>query len=244
MKLKNAAIVAVALMTGLLANDCAAQKGGKKPAKGKDAIVDSTSYAYGMILGYDIKNNFDQQKLPINKEEFARAVMDVLKEGGVPKMEMAQAEMLMMSFGEKMQKQQMEEAQKAAAEAEMKEREWFVSAVDTKPGIKKTESGLRYEILKEGTGAKPTLQSKVTTHYHGTFTDGKVFDSSVERGQPATFPVGGVIPGWTEILQLMPVGSKWRVYIPFKLAYGEQGAGEVIPPFTPLVFEIELISIN
>ena len=99
-------------------------------------------------------------------------------------------------------------------------------------------------MITKGEGAKPTLNDQVTTHYHGTLIDGTVFDSSVERGQPATFPVSGVIKGWTEALQLMSVGSKWKLFVPYNLAYGERGAGANIGPFTTLIFEVELISIN
>jgi len=106
------------------------------------------------------------------------------------------------------------------------------------------ESGLQYEILTEGSGAKPSLTSKVTTHYHGTFIDGKVFDSSVERGQPASFPVNGVIQGWTEALQLMPIGSKWKLFIPANLAYGTNGSPGAIGPNETLIFEVELLSID
>lgn len=105
-------------------------------------------------------------------------------------------------------------------------------------------SGLQYEIIEKGTGAIPTAADNVTTHYTGMLIDGTVFDSSVERGQPATFPVGGVIKGWTEALQLMPTGSKWKLHIPYDLAYGERGAGAQIGPYATLVFDIELISIG
>lgn len=106
-----------------------------------------------------------------------------------------------------------------------------------------TESGLQYEVLTEGTGAKPTATSSVRVHYTGSLIDGTVFDSSVKRGTPAEFPVGGVIKGWTEALQLMTVGSKWRLTIPQELAYGERGAGASIPPFATLIFEVELLDI-
>ena len=106
-----------------------------------------------------------------------------------------------------------------------------------------TDSGLQYEILTAGTGELPTAASTVRTHYHGTLIDGSVFDSSYDRGQPAEFPVGGVIKGWTEALQLMPVGSKWRLHVPYELAYGEQGAGGAIGPYSTLVFDVELLDI-
>ena len=106
-----------------------------------------------------------------------------------------------------------------------------------------TDSGLQYEVLTEGDGEKPLAASKVRTHYHGTLIDGSVFDSSYERGEPAEFPVNGVIPGWTEALQMMPIGSKWRLYVPHNLAYGEHGAGDRIAPYSTLVFDVELLDI-
>ena len=106
-----------------------------------------------------------------------------------------------------------------------------------------TESGLQYEVINAGDGERPTSSSTVRTHYHGTLVDGTVFDSSYERGQPAEFPVNGVIAGWTEALQMMPVGSKWRLHLPYHLAYGEKGAGGAIGPYAALVFDVELIAI-
>jgi len=114
----------------------------------------------------------------------------------------------------------------------------------TKEGVITLSSGMQYIVLTEGTGATPVATDKVTTHYHGTTIDGNVFDSSVDRGQPASFPVSGVIPGWVEALQLMKVGAKWRLFIPPNLAYGERGAGPKIGPYSTLIFEVELISIN
>jgi FKBP-type peptidyl-prolyl cis-trans isomerase FklB len=119
----------------------------------------------------------------------------------------------------------------------------FLAENAKKDGVTVTASGLQYEIITAGTGAKPTASSRVKTHYHGTLIDGTVFDSSVKRGQPIDFAVGGVIAGWTEALQLMPVGSKWRLFIPQNLAYGSRGAGESVPPFSALIFEVELLEI-
>jgi len=120
----------------------------------------------------------------------------------------------------------------------------FMAANAARDEVSTTESGLQYEVLETGSGDKPGLQSTVVTHYHGTLLDGTVFDSSVERGEPAEFGVSQVIPGWTEALQMMSVGDKWRIACPPKLAYGEQGAGDSIPPNTALVFEIHLIEIK
>lgn len=121
--------------------------------------------------------------------------------------------------------------------------EAFLADNAKKDGITVLESGLQYEVIAEGDGAKPSATSTVRTHYHGTLIDGTVFDSSVERNEPAEFPVNGVIAGWTEALQLMPVGSKWRLFIPHNLAYGERGAGASIAPYAALVFEVELLDI-
>ena len=113
-----------------------------------------------------------------------------------------------------------------------------------RPEITTTASGLQYEILKAGDGPKPAKTDKVLVHYHGTLINGDIFDSSVQRGEPIAFPLNQVIPGWTEVVQLMPVGSKWKVYIPYQLAYGERGAGGNIGPYSALIFEIELLEIQ
>ena len=124
------------------------------------------------------------------------------------------------------------------------EGEAFLAENAGKTGITTLPSGLQYEVTTQGTGPKPTLRSSVTTHYHGTLINGTVFDSSYQRGQPATFPVNGVIAGWTEALQLMPEGSKYRLYIPSDLAYGNRGAGRDIPGDTALIFDVELLKVN
>jgi FKBP-type peptidyl-prolyl cis-trans isomerase FklB len=135
------------------------------------------------------------------------------------------------------------EIQKAEGEKNQKAGEDFLAANKNKPGVVTLPDGLQYEIIKAGTGPKPKAEDEVKCHYHGTTIDGKVFDSSVERGEPANFPVNRVIPGWTEALQLMPVGSKWKLYIPAALAYGERGAGADIKPNSTLIFEVELLEI-
>jgi FKBP-type peptidyl-prolyl cis-trans isomerase FklB len=122
--------------------------------------------------------------------------------------------------------------------------EEFLAENAKKEGVKTTASGLQYKVNNSGSGKSPALTSEVTVHYTGKLIDGTVFDSSVERGEPATFPVNGVIAGWTEALQLMKEGDKWTLYIPFQLAYGERGAGGQIPPFAALIFDVELIKVN
>ena len=134
--------------------------------------------------------------------------------------------------------------QKELADKNLKDAEKFVEENKKKEGVITTASGLQYKIITKGNGKIPTAQDTVVAHYRGTLIDGTEFDNSFKRNEPATFPVSGVIKGWQEILQLMPVGSKWEVYIPPQLAYGEQGAGQVIPPNAALIFDIELISIK
>jgi FKBP-type peptidyl-prolyl cis-trans isomerase FklB len=138
----------------------------------------------------------------------------------------------------------MEAKQKVDGEKNVKEGEAFLAANGKKDGVKTLASGLQYKVIKTGTGKTPKATDTVKVHYHGTLTDGTVFDSSVERGEPATFPVNGVIPGWIEALQLMKEGDKWQLVIPPKLAYGERGAGGKIGPNSVLVFDVELLSIE
>lgn len=137
-----------------------------------------------------------------------------------------------------------DEKVKSASEANLAEAKLFFEENATKSGVVTLPSGLQYEVIQEGTGANPTLQDQVKTHYHGTILDGTVFDSSVDRGEPATFPLGGVIKGWQEGIQLMREGAKYKFYIPSELAYGERGAGEIIGPGAALIFEVELLEIN
>ncbi|MGR7921986.1 FKBP-type peptidyl-prolyl cis-trans isomerase [Zobellella denitrificans] len=138
--------------------------------------------------------------------------------------------------------QRMQEQQSAQFAKAREEEAAFFAANGERAEVEQTSSGLQYEVLAQGEGAKPAATDTVRVHYHGTFIDGSVFDSSVLRGEPAQFPVNGVIKGWVEALQLMPVGSKWKLYVPHHLAYGEQGAGS-IPPCSTLVFEVELLDI-
>lgn len=139
--------------------------------------------------------------------------------------------------------QRMQEVQAAKAKELAGAGEAFLAENATKEGVTTTASGLQYEVITQGEGAKPSATSRVKTHYHGTLIDGTVFDSSYNRGEPIDFAVNGVIAGWTEALQLMPVGSKWRLYVPYNLAYGERGAGAAIGPFSTLIFDVELLDI-
>jgi FKBP-type peptidyl-prolyl cis-trans isomerase FklB len=136
------------------------------------------------------------------------------------------------------------QAKDSKADANAAAGEAFLKANAAKPGIVELPSGIQYEVIKEGSGAKPGPTSEVTCHYHGTLIDGTVFDSSVQRGSPASFPLNRVIKGWTEALQLMPLGSKWRLFLPPAMAYGDRGAGAVIGPNSTLIFEVELLGIK
>jgi FKBP-type peptidyl-prolyl cis-trans isomerase FklB len=194
--------------------------------------IDSVSYCIGVNIGENLKNQFSD----INIKDFMNGINDVLDKKSESKISNAEAQKILQEYFTKQQEMKTKLAKEEGAN--------FLAENAKKEGVISLESGLQYEILKQGSGAKPTINDNVTTHYHGTLIDGTIFDSSVDRGQPATFPVNGVIKGWTEALQLMSVGSKWRLYIPYDLAYGERGAGANIGPFTTLIFEVELISIN
>jgi len=192
------------------------------------------SYGVGRQMGEQLASNpFDG----VNADAVAQGVLDALngRESQVPRSALEEDFRIV---GTRMQ-----EKQEQQTKAQAKIGELFLAENAKKDGITVTDSGLQYEIITAGTGEKPTATSRVKTHYHGTLIDGTVFDSSVQRGEPIDFPVNGVIAGWTEALQLMPVGSKWRLYIPHNLAYGERGAGAGIAPFSALIFDVELLDI-
>jgi FKBP-type peptidyl-prolyl cis-trans isomerase FklB len=199
---------------------------------------DKLSYALGMDLGTQLKS----RSVDIDPEVFARAFRTAL-EGGTLLLTEEEKEAVIATLQQTMRTRQAEAA-RAAGEKNKQEGNAFLAANKAAPGVVVLPSGLQYKVLKEGTGRKPTLDDTVECHYRGTLVDGKEFDSSYKRNEPATFPVKGVIPGWTEVLQLMPVGSKWQVVIPPALAYGERGAGADIGPNATLVFEVELVGIK
>lgn len=194
--------------------------------------MDSLSYSLGILVGDNLsKQGFEKLDIQSLSDGLKAAIT-----GSDMKLDQAAANQVVQQYMQKKDEAKFADAvDKAAA---------FFVENGKKPGIKTLPSGLQYEVMTAGTGASPGLTDKVTTHYHGTLLDGTVFDSSVDRGEPATFPVNGVIKGWTEALQLMKTGDKWRLYVPSDLAYGSRGAGAKIPPFTPLIFEVELISID
>jgi FKBP-type peptidyl-prolyl cis-trans isomerase FklB len=191
------------------------------------------------IIGMDIGTNLKKQSIDIDSNILAKGVEDALA-GTKPLLTEQEIQETMMAFKKEMMAKQEEIGKK-----NKKDGEAFLAENKKKEGVKTLPSGLQYKVIKTGTGKKPKLSDTVTAHYRGTLIDGTEFDSSYKRGQPATFPVsGGMIPGWTEALQLMEEGAKWQLFIPSNLAYGERGAGSVIGPNATLIFEVELISIQ
>ncbi len=197
-------------------------------------VEQRVSYGVGRQMGDQLASNpFDG----IDMNAVVEGVRDALN--GTPSA--VEAELMQAAYEEINARMQAKEAEKSKAMSA--EGEAFLADNAKRDEVTVTESGMQYEVLVAGDGEKPVATSTVRTHYHGTLIDGTVFDSSVDRGEPAEFPVNGVIAGWTEALQMMGVGSKWRLYLPYQLAYGERGAGGAIGPYATLVFDVELIDI-
>lgn len=209
--------------------------------------LDTNQQQVSYIIGRDLARNFAQQGLELDIDTLAAALKEGLS-GQPSRLTQEQMQTAMQQLQEQLgggeDDQDDDETPNPNSMNNKAEGEAFLAENKNKPGITTLPSGLQYEVLTEGTGPKPTLRSSVTTHYHGTLINGTVFDSSYQRGQPATFPVNGVIAGWTEALQLMPEGSKYRLYIPSDLAYGKRGAGRDIGPDSALVFDVELLKVN
>ena len=193
--------------------------------------MDSVSYSLGVLMAQNLKQ---QGLTEINSEELAAGFAAAL--AGDENIDVAQSNAIVQQY------MQAAAARKGAAAREEGER--FLEENGARPEVTTTESGLQYEIIKPGSGIRPTATSTVRVHYHGTLIDGTVFDSSVDRGETISFPLNRVIPGWTEGVQLMPLGAKYRFYIPFNLAYGTQGSPPKIPPYSALIFDVELFEIN
>jgi len=199
---------------------------------------DKQSYAIGMNIG----KGLHRDSVDIDPNILAQGLKDALA-GGKTQMTDDEAKAALTALQADVTKRQQEQMQ-VAGEANEKQGEAFLDANKTKEGVVTLPSGLQYKILTQGTGPKPIAADTVVCNYRGTLVDGTEFDSSYKRGQPATFAVGQVIPGWTEALQLMPVGSKWQLFIPSKLAYGARGPAPAIGPNSTLIFEVELLSIQ
>lgn len=194
--------------------------------------MDKLSYAWGLAMGRQLKGMGVSN---LDADTFRNGVMNAF-DGTEPAMPVEEAQKLINDY--------LQELQDKAEKAARAEGEQFLSENGKKENVKTTASGLQYVVEKEGTGAQPTAEDEVTVHYTGKLLNGQVFDSSVNRGEPATFPLNRVIPGWTEGVQLMQEGSKYRFFIPSDLAYGPQGIPNAIPPHSTLIFDVELIKVN
>ena len=241
MKLTN---ILAATVVGLSVVSCS--NGQFKQKSSLATEVDSVSYALGLDMANKIKENFDDMDQGLFVQGFKNGMdsTNLL-------IESKDINNILRTFFQKKQQERMKEMQEEQAKkAEVefgdnkKAGEEFLAENKTKDGVQTTESGLQYIVLKEGEGEAPTASSRVKVHYHGTLTDGTVFDSSVERGEPSEFGVGQVIKGWTEGLQLMKPGAKYKFFIPQELAYGAQQRGQHIKPFSALVFEVELLEVE
>lgn len=218
-------IIALVLTTQLITSTLEAQKPFKSAA-------DSLSYSLGVLVGNNLKNGGFSD---INMEIFQQGLSSAMKgEKSLIATEKCQA--IVQAYAQE------KEAKNGSANRSAGEE--FLAHNKMRKEVTTLPDGLQYEVLKMGDGPKPKATDQVKVHYHGTLIDGTVFDSSVERGEPIDFRLDQVIKGWTEVVQLMPVGSKWKVYIPYQLAYGERGAGGSIQPYSTLIFEIELLGIN
>ncbi len=199
---------------------------------------DKVSYSIGLNIG----NNLKSQSIDVNPDILAKGIKDALS-GSKPLLTEKEVQETLAAFQKEMMAKQAEKM-KAIGEKNKKDGDAFLAENKKKEGVKTLPSGLQYRIIKEGTGPKPKETDTVTVNYRGTLSDGTECESSYKRGEPATFPVNQVMPGWTEAMQLMSVGSKWELFIPSNLAYGERGAGPQIGPNATLIFEVELISIK
>lgn len=227
---------------GLAATFGACNEGNNMNAK-LETQLDSVSYSLGINVAESVKN---QGLDDINPQAIAVAFNDVFKENDL-QISSEETTKILQDYFTKLNEEVQEKAQQESlllATKNLEEGMNFLSENATKDGVVTTESGLQYLVITKGNGAQPKATDEVTVHYHGTLIDGTVFDSSVDRGQPSSFGVTQVIPGWTEALQLMNVGSKYKLFIPSNLAYGERARSEVIGPNSTLIFEVELISIK
>jgi len=235
MKIKG--LIVMAAVLALMLGSCAKQSITNAKLKNK---VDSLSYAFGIMNYYGLQAD----SLQLNPVVVAKAMMEAEKEKAKMTEDIARG--VIISFVTERQAEMAErqaEQDKVLYKDHIAENEAFLEKNKEKEGVTVTPSGLQYEVIKMGSGNKPTINSTVKVHYVGTLIDGTEFDSSVARGEPAQFPLSGVISGWTEALQLMPVGSKFRIYLPQELAYGGNQAGDKIKPFSTLIFDVELLEI-
>jgi FKBP-type peptidyl-prolyl cis-trans isomerase len=236
---KTLALVAVISVFALAACRQAGSPGARALKKENlDSQMKKVSYA----IGLDIGKNFKARSMAIDLDVMLQGLRDG-QQGGEPLLKDNEIQAVMTQFQQEMMKAEQDKRQLLGGENKAKE-EVFLKENAQKPGVKVTASGLQYRVLSEGTGPLPKESDTVRVHYRGNLLDGTEFDSSYKRNEPAVFPLKGVIKGWTEALQLMRVGAKYQVFIPSRLAYGENGAGQVIGPNATLVFEVELLGIE
>ena len=212
------------------------------PGHAEESILKTKKDKISYAIGMDIGKNLKKQPVELNPEVISQGLWDAMSDGKTLMTEQEYMETMTNFRNEMTQKQTAQ--MKEAGDKNKKEGGKFLVENKKKEGVKTTASGLQYKVLTKGTGVSPKATDIVTVHYKGTLIDGKEFDSSYSRGEPTSFPVNGVIKGWTEALQLMKAGSKWQLFIPSELAYGERGAGRNIGPHSALIFDVELISIK
>jgi FKBP-type peptidyl-prolyl cis-trans isomerase FklB len=235
--MKNGIVAIVcSLCLLLIASGCTAQDQKRKTEL--KTLTDRVSYGIGLNIGRDFK----EQQINIDPDLLAQGIRDAMA-GGEVLMTEEEMQQAMMEFQQEMMATQ-EKRMAEQASKNLQEGEAFLAENAQKEGVTVLPSGLQYRVVEAGKGKSPTAENMVTVHYRGRLVDGTEFDSSYERGEPATFPVAGVIPGWTEALQLMQEGAKWELVIPPALAYGERGAGQVIGPNAVLIFEVELLKVQ
>lgn len=242
--------LAALLVAAAMAQESSAPKDKQEtPSKQEAPSLSTKKDRLSYALGLDLGNQLHRLAVDIDPAIFARGLTDATS-GNKPALSDDEVRKIIVELrNEQMAKQQQLQAERAAAnkvlgEKNKKEEQAFLADNKNKPGVVTLPGGLQYKILKEGNGPKPTLDDTVVCHYRGTLINGTEFDSSYQRGEPVTFPVKAVIKGWSEVLQLMPVGSTWQLFIPADLAYGERGVPDKIEPNSMLIFEVELISIQ
>jgi len=224
------ALIAIIACAGFSGCNADGKTGSGSSSSAEETISKDSSYALGMDLGNSLKSS----NIIPNMEDFIKGINDVLGDSQTRYSQEEAQTLVMQMF------QALDEERREGLRTDEYE---FLAANSRKPGVVVTSTGLQYEVLSEGSGAKPNADSVVRVHYEGSLTDGTVFDSSHLRGQPAEFQLSGVIPGWTEGLQLMNTGSRYRLFVPSDLGYGPMGRGEQIPPYATLIFEVELLDI-
>ena len=238
MNIKLTAFAALALLMSACSNQATGQKGRNVPLA---TTIDSVSYGVGSDVGHNLKMNLKQAGLDsLNLDAMFAGMRDAMD--STERISNDKVKAVVQAYMIAAQRKVMD-AQEKKAEGNLAEGRAFLAENGKKPGIVTTATGLQYEVLQMGNGPKPTADQTVKVNYRGTLINGKEFDSSYKRGEPAEFPVNAVIPGWTEALQLMPVGSRWKLFIPSDLAYGQHGAGADIPGNSTLIFEVELMDI-